>query len=167
MDTNNDHNPRPAVPDGYATVAPWLISADTKGLIKFLGDAFDGEQLALMEGPDGVVGHAEVRIGDFVVLLFDTPKGWPDTPSHLRLYVADGDAAFARAVAAGAEPVTRMTELFWGDRVGRVRDAFGNIWWIQQQVTDLEPDEVERRAAQPDLAGAMAYVQDSLVKARS
>ena len=111
---------------------------------------------------DGAIGHAEVRIGDSVVMMFDVPGDWPETPAFLRLYVADGDAWFSKALDAGASVVTEMTEMFWGDRVGRVRDPLGNIWWIQQRVDDLDPQEMERRARQPEFTAAMEYVQRSL-----
>jgi hypothetical protein len=83
---------------------------------------------------DGSIGHAEIRIGDSVVMMFDGRANWPDLPAFLRLYVVNGDAVFARAIDAGAEPVTEMTELAWGDRVGRVRDPQGNVWWIQDRI---------------------------------
>ena len=98
-----------------------------------------------MQGPDGAIGHAEVRIGDAVVMMFDGPAEWPDTPAFLRLYVPDGDAVFSGALAAGATAVTAMTELSWGDRVGRVRDPFGNLWWIRTRVAEVDAQEAERR----------------------
>jgi PhnB protein len=72
---------------------------------------------------------------------------------------ARGDAIFRQALAAGATVVTRMTELFWGDRVGRVRDPLGNVWWIQQRVAELTPEEINRRATQPEHVEAMRHVQ--------
>ena len=83
----------------------------------------------------------------------------------LRLYVTDGDAVFRRAVGAGATPVIQMTELAWGDRVGRVRDPLGNIWWIQERVEELPPDEVARRFQDPKFTEAMHYVQSTLAPA--
>lgn len=147
------------VPEGYTTVTPWIIGRDTAGLIEFLRTAFGAEELARVHGPDGSIGHAEVRIGDAVVMMFDGPGDWPDTPAFLRLYAPDGDAVFQRAVAAGGSPVTEMTELFWGDRVGRVRDPFGNLYWIQTRVAEPSPDEIARRAAMPEFVAAMEYVQ--------
>ena len=73
----------------------------------------------------------------------------------------DGDAVYQRALDAGASSVTDMTEMFWGDRVGRVRDPLGNVWWIQSRVADLDPAEMERRAGQPEFIDAMRYVQDA------
>ena len=119
------------IPEGYHSVTPWIISRDSARLIEFLSAAFGAEEIARVVGEDGSIGHAEVRIGDSVVMMFDAKPHWPDTPAFLRLYVADGDAVFQQALRAGATSVTEMTHLFWGDRVGRVRDPFGNLWWIQ------------------------------------
>lgn len=146
------------IPDGYTTVTPWLISTDTARELAFIRDAFGGEELARVVGEDGAIGHAETRIGDAIVLLFDAPDGWPATPCFLRLYVEDADETFRRARAAGATAVTEPTELFWGDRVGRVRDPLGNVWWIQQRVAELTEKEVAERMARPEFVAAMAYV---------
>lgn len=149
------------IPEGYGTVTPWIVSKDTAGLIEFVTNAFDAIEIARVEN-DGAIGHAEVRIGDSVVMMFDVSVDWPETPAFLRLYVADGDVVFSKALDAGASVVTEMTEMFWGDRVGRVRDPLGNIWWIQQRVDELDPQEMERRASQPEFTAAMEYVQRSL-----
>ena len=149
------------IPEGYCTVTPWIVSKNTAGLIEFVTNAFDAIEIARIEH-DNAIGHAEVRIGDSVVMMFDVPGDWPETPAFLRLYVADGDAVFGKALDAGASVVTEMTEMFWGDRVGRVRDPLGNIWWIQQRGDDLDPHEIERRAGQPEFTAAMEYVQRSL-----
>jgi uncharacterized glyoxalase superfamily protein PhnB len=94
-------------------------------------EAFDAEELARVHVEDGSIGHAEVRIGDSVVMMFDTKADWPETPCFLRLYVEDCDAVYQQALKAGATSVTEVTYLFFGDRVGRARDPFGNLWWIQ------------------------------------
>jgi PhnB protein len=97
-------------------------------------------------------------------MMFDSP--FPvATPGLLRLYVEDGDAVFGRAVAAGATVVTRLTELAWGDRVGRVRDPLGNLWWIQERAEEPTPDEVARRFEDPKFTEAMQYVQSTLAAA--
>jgi PhnB protein len=146
------------IPDGYTTVTPWLISTDTSAELEFIRVAFDGEELARVVGEDGRIGHAETRIGDAIVLLFDAPEDWPPTPCFLRLYVEDADETYRRAQAAGAHPVTEPTELFWGDKVGRVRDPLGNLWWIQQRVAEPTPDEIVERAGRPEFVKAMEYV---------
>ncbi|RZQ60819.1 VOC family protein [Amycolatopsis suaedae] len=150
-----------AVPAGYNTVSPWIINADTAGVLDFMTTVFGAEELGRMVGEDGTIGHAEARIGESVVLLFDSRPDWPATPAFLRIYVEDGDAVLDRATAAGATVVTELTELFWGDRVGRVRDPFGNLWWIQQRVADLTPEQIEQRMTEPRFVEAMAYVTSS------
>ena len=88
-----------------------------------------------------------------------------EAPAFFRLYLEDADTAYAQALAAGATSVTRVTELFWGDRVGRVRDPFGNIWWLQSHVADVPPDEMQARMTEPAMVEAMQYVQQSLIDA--
>src|ERR687883_204868 len=153
-DAGDQQKVRP-VPEGYGTVTPWVISRDTARLIDFVRDAFDAQELARVPGPDGGIGHAEVRIGDSVVMMFDARDGWPDTPAFLRLYVPDADTAYQRALEAGATPVTAVTALFFGDRVGRVRDPLGNIWWLQAHVEDVDPAELAQRPQDPAAAEAL------------
>ncbi|WP_221350485.1 VOC family protein [Streptomyces beigongshangae] len=151
------------VPDAYATVTPWVISHDTARLIEFSKEAFGAVELGRFVGHSGSIEHAEVRIGHSVVMMFDHPgtPDWPQTPAFLRLYVEDADAVHAQAVAAGAASVTEVTHLFFGDRVGRVRDPLGNIWWIQTHVEDVSDEEQLRRLDDPGFTAAMAYVQSS------
>ena len=151
------------VPDGYGTVTPWIISRDTAQLIDFVTKAFHATESGRVHNDDGTIGHAEVRIGDSVVMMFDARPDWPNTPAYLRLYVEDGDAVYRRALEAGASSVTEMTELFWGERVGRVRDPLGNVWWIQDRVAELDPEEIQQRAAQPHFIEAMRYVQSAQI----
>jgi PhnB protein len=151
-----------AVPEGYHAVTPWIISRDTAGLMEFVGRAFGAEEIARVHNEDGSIGHAEFRIGDSVVMGFDAKPEWPEAPAFLRLYVEDADKVYRRALEAGATSVTEVTHLFWGDRVGRVRDPYGNLWWIQARVEEVDPTEMERRAGQKELKERMAYVQESL-----
>jgi uncharacterized glyoxalase superfamily protein PhnB len=153
----------PGVPEGYSSVSPWVITRDTAKLIEFAEKAFGAKELGRMADENGVIGHAEFRIGDTVVLAFDAKPEWPDTPAFLRLYVEDGDATFRRAIEAGATSITEMTELFWGDRVGRVRDPLGNLWWIQQRVEEVSEEEMGRRMSDPEWIARMEYVQSALV----
>jgi PhnB protein len=150
------------VPEGYHTVTPWIVSRDTAQLLDFVREAFGAEEIARVHNEDGTIGHAEFRIGDSVVMAFDAKEEWPDTPSFLRLYVKDGDAVYRRALEAGATSVTEMTDLFFGDRVGRVRDPQGNLWWIQTRLEDLDPEEMARRAEERTYIDAMQQVQESL-----
>ncbi|MFE9335919.1 VOC family protein [Streptomyces sp. NPDC007063] len=108
------------------------------------------------------IGHVEVEIGESVVMLFDAKPGWPATPAHLRVYVDDTGTSVERAVEAGARVVTRPTLLAFGERVARVRDAQGHLWWLHEQVEDVPPEELGERFADPAAQEAMAYVQRTL-----
>jgi PhnB protein len=150
------------IPEGYHRVTPWIISRDTARLLDFMSKAFGAEEMGRVYNADGTIGHAEVNIGDSIVMAFDARKEWPATPCFLRLYVPDGDAVYQQALAAGATAVTEMTSLSFGDRVGRVRDPFGNLWWIQTRLENLDPEEMAKRVAEPRYREAMRYLQDSL-----
>jgi uncharacterized glyoxalase superfamily protein PhnB len=102
-----------------------------------------------------------MRIGDSVVMMFDAKPDSPPTPAFLRLYVADADTVHRQAVAAGGTSVTEVTHLFFGDRVGRVRDPLGNVWWIQAHIEDVSPQEMEERLTDPAFTKAMEYVQSA------
>ncbi len=158
--TDIHHRPsRPTfVPEPYCSVSPWVITRDTAALIDFAVEVFGATEMGRMADENGVIGHAELMLGDTVVLAFDARRHWPDTPAFLRVYVEDGQATFDRALAAGATEITRMTELFWGDKVGRVRDPLGNLWWIQEKVEEVDPTEMERRMGDPVWLERMAYM---------
>ncbi len=150
------------IPEGYHTMTPWIISRDTARLLDFVKQAFGAEELACVYVENGAIGHAEFKIGDSIVMAFDAKEEWPDTPCFLRLYVKDGDAVYQQALSAGAISVTEMTSMFWGDRVGRVRDPFGNIWWIQTCVENVDSQEMAKRATEKEYLDAMLYAQESL-----
>ncbi|MET1049967.1 MAG: VOC family protein [Acidimicrobiales bacterium] len=149
-------------PAGYTTVAPWIVTADTGQLLDFIGAAFDGEELARVPLEDGSIGHAEIQVGDITLLAFDRRDGWPATPSMLRIFVTDADAVIDRAVAAGARVVTQPRTHAFGQRVGRVRDPFGNIWWISAVVEDVSPEEGMRRLTESAYVEAMRDAQETL-----
>jgi uncharacterized glyoxalase superfamily protein PhnB len=134
------------VPDGYRNVTPYLNVAGAAALLGFLKRAFDAEELLAMRAADGAIQHAEVKIGDSIVMLSDALRD-PPMPSTLYLYVADTDATYRRALAAGATSVAEPADAFWGDRFARVRDASGNVWNLATHVEDLAPGEIARRAA--------------------
>lgn len=142
----------------YTTVDPWVISADTLAEIAFLTEVFGavvrGEPLL---NDSGRVAHAEVAIGDSVVMLFDARE---TRPAYLRIYVDDVAGAVARAEARGARVVTRPTELAWGDVVARFRDPQSHLWWVFQRL-DIDIADMEQRAQDPRFQEAMVYVQSS------
>ena len=149
-------------PSGYTTVAPWIVTSDTGRLLDFIATAFDGDELARVPLEDGSIGQAEIRVGDTILLAFDQRAGWPDMPSLLRVFVRDADATMTRAVAAGARAMTQPSTHAFGQRTGRIRDPFGNIWWISAVVEDVAPEEGMRRLSEPSYAGAMRDAQETL-----
>ncbi|MDQ0847981.1 VOC family protein [Streptomyces sp. V1I6] len=150
------------VPEGYTSVAPWVVTDDTGALLDFITAAFGGEELARVPVEDGTIGHGEIRVGDTVVLAFDRRSDWPVMPSLLRIYVSDADAAMAAAVAHGARVVTEAVDSAWGDRGGRVRDPFGNIWWVTSRIEDVAPDVAWQRMYEPKYAESMRIAQETL-----
>jgi PhnB protein len=149
-------------PTGYTTVAPWIVTRDTGKLLDFIVAAFKGEELARVPLEDHSIGHAEIRLGDTVLLAFDHRPDWPESPSMLRVFVDDVDVTMEDAIAAGARVVTRPSNHAFGQRTGRVRDPFRNIWWISAVVEDVTPEEVARRMGEPDYAAARRDAQETL-----
>jgi uncharacterized glyoxalase superfamily protein PhnB len=149
-------------PSGYTTVAPWIVTRDTRRLFEFVTNAFDGVELAVVPLEDGSIGHGEIRVGDTVLLAFDQRDGWPHMPSLLRVFVADADVTTAAAIDAGATLVTPLLTHAFGQRGSRVRDPFGNIWWISAIVEEVSADEGLRRLSEPVYADAMTEAQASL-----
>jgi PhnB protein len=148
------------IPEGYTAVTPWIVTKDTAALLDFLKAAFGAEELGRVPGPQpGSIGHAEARIGNAIVMAFDSPFA-ADTPAMMRLWVDDAEAVLARALDAGATLVTPVTDVqAWGDRIARLRDPLGNLWWLQQRVEAPTPEEVMRRMGDPAYAEAFAQTQ--------
>jgi PhnB protein len=134
------------IPDGFHTVTPALVVDGAAKLIDFLKAVFGAEELRRMRGPGNTVMHAEVRIGDSIVMLGDAAHE-PRMPGRLYVYLRDVDAAYRRALEAGATSLTEPTDMFYGDRAARVRDPFGNVWGIATHVEDVPAEELARRAA--------------------
>lgn len=132
------------IPEGYHTVTPYLIVRGANQLIGFMRDVFGAQETFRMED-GGLIRHAEVRIGDSVIMLSDGVEEHPPMPSMIHLYVPDSDATYRRALDAGATSLQEPTDMFYGDRSGAVRDPFGNNWWIATHVEDVSPEEMERR----------------------
>ena len=151
-----------SAPAGYTSVAPWITTPDTGQLLNFITAAFEGQELARVPLEDGTIGHAEIRVGDTILLAFDRRPDWPAMPSLLRVFVEDADATMDRAVAAGAIVVTDPQTHAFGQRGGRVRDPFGNIWWVSAVVEDVAPEEGMRRLSEPAYADAMRDAQETL-----
>ena len=133
------------VPKGYHAVTPALNQADAGQTIEFCKKAFGAKERMRMVGPGGKVMHAEVQIGDSIVLLNDALQE-PPQPAGLFLYVADVDKTVAKALKAGATMLMPVQDMFWGDRFGRVEDPAGNRWGIATHREDVSPKEMKKRA---------------------
>ena len=134
------------IPKGYHTVTASLTQTSAAQTIDFCKKAFGAKLRMKLDAPNGAIAHAEVEIGDSVVMLTDAVRE-PAQPGSLFLYVADVDKTFARAVKAGATPEMPPQDMFWGDRFGRLRDPQGNAWAVATHVEDLTPREIRKRAA--------------------
>jgi uncharacterized glyoxalase superfamily protein PhnB len=139
------------------TLTPHLVCRGAAAAIDFYVKAFGAVDMARLPSPDGRLAHAMLRIGDSPLFLMDEfaewgslgPQSLNGNPVVLHLYVADADAAYAQAVAAGAQPVMPLADMFWGDRYGQVEDPFGYRWAIATHIRDVTPEELAAGAAQP------------------
>ena len=133
--TSMEHAP---LPDGYHSVNPYIVVEGVEHLIAFLGEVFGGLEYGERETrPDGTIGHANVRIGDSVVMLSEATSDHPARPCVQFAYVGDVDAVFRNALRAGAKTIIEPSEQPWGDRVGGFHDPFDNRWWVATHLGDL------------------------------
>jgi PhnB protein len=135
-----------AKPDGYRTVTPYLVVPDAAKLIDFTIKAFDGKQVRRHNMPDGKVAHAEVAIGDSMVMIGNSGDQWPGLKAGIHLYVDDVDAVYRRALAAGATSEREPADQMYGDRSAGVKDFAGNSWWLATHIEDVSDEEMSRRA---------------------
>jgi PhnB protein len=149
------------IPPGFRTVTPHLVVRNATGAIAFYKSAFGAKEKMVMSAPGGSVAHAELRIGDSLVMLADempamgasAPETVGGSPVHIFLYVPDVDKVFAQAVKAGATVTMPLTDMFWGDRYGKLNDPFGHKWALATHVEDVSPREMGKRAAQAAAEG--------------
>ena len=143
-----------AIPQGYHTVTPSICVRGAAQAIEFYQKAFGAQEVMRFPGPDGLLMHAEIRVGDSPIMLADempdmggrSPESFGGTPVSFFVYGENVDAAWQRAVDAGATPVVPLTDQFWGDRAGCLKDPFGHQWWLAQRVRDMTPDELRKAA---------------------
>lgn len=154
------------IPDSYHTITPYLVIQGAAQAIAFYKEAFGATELMRIDGPGGTVMHAEIKIGDSPIMLCDEwpdmgyrgPQAYGGTAVGLSLYVADVDAVFNRAVAAGAKVRKPLQNQFYGDRSGTVVDPFGHMWTVATHIEDVSTEEMKRRmdammaAKQPEAA---------------
>lgn len=133
------------IPNSYTTITPYLIVEGADKLIEFIETVFDGTVVMRMEGENGKVAHAEMKIGDSMLMLADAGEEWKPTQAMLHLYVEDTDAVYQKALNAGAISVKEPADQFYGDRNSAVKDAFGNFWGISTHIEDVSDEEIQRR----------------------
>ena len=141
------------IPEGYHTVSPYLAVDDAEKAIEYYKKAFGAEETVRMNGPDGRIGHAELKIGDSHIMLSDPfpqsstkpPTELGGTSASIFMYVQDVDAVVQKAVDQGATVTMEVEDQFWGDRFGSITDPFGHNWSIATHVEDLTPEEIEER----------------------
>jgi uncharacterized glyoxalase superfamily protein PhnB len=134
------------VPKGFQTLTPYLVLPNLKDFLPFIEKAFDATVTERIEGPGGAVMHAEARIGTSMLMMGEAMDGQEPRSGMLYLYVDDCEAWFQRAVDGGAQVLRPLEDQFYGDRMGGVTDAFGNIWWIGSRIEDLTEEELQKRA---------------------
>ena len=142
------------IPEGYHTATPYLAVDDAAEALEYYKKAFGAKERGRMEAPDGKIGHAEIQIGDSLVMLSDpfpqastrTPKELGGTTASVFLYVEDVDAFVQRAVDAGATVSMEVADQFWGDRFGTITDPFGHSWSVATHIEDVPPEEMAERA---------------------
>ncbi len=144
------------IPDGYHSVTPYLVVRGAAKAIDYYRRAFGAKERVRMDGPGGKIAHAELDLGDSVIMLGDedpgqgasSPQTIGGTAVHIFLYVEDVDATFQQAVKAGAKAVMPPTDMFWGDRYGKLTDPFGHSWGLATHTEDVSPEEMQKRMAQ-------------------
>lgn len=177
MENNNTRNSKNTnaqkirtFPENYTAVTPWIISTSSAELIRFMKEAFDAEEIpnSRITDENGVIIHVVVKIANAMIMLFDSRAGWGPTPAFLNLYVEDVEKTYQKSIALGAKSLTDITTLYFGEKVCRILDPFGNLWWINQRVEEIDftkPHEIGRRASTPEAIEAIAYIQTSLDEA--
>lgn len=149
-----------SIPEGFHTVTPDLVVSDAARAIEFYKRAFGAEEVLRFTHPSGKIGHAEIKIGDSIIMITDewpgaccrSPKTLGGTAVNISLYMEDVDKVFDQAVAAGAEVKMPVQDMFWGDRFGQVTDPFGHCWSLMTHIEDVPFEEIQRRA-QTAMAG--------------
>jgi PhnB protein len=144
------------IPDNYPQVMPYLIVDGASEAIEFYKGVLGATERMRLDGPDGKVGHAELEIGEAVIMLADEnpgmniegPKSVGGTPVSIHVYLEDADGAFERAVQAGAKPLRAVEDQFYGDRSGQFEDPYGHRWNVATHVEDISEEEMVRRASE-------------------
>src|SRR5438309_1028245 len=142
------------IPSGYHSVTPYLVVNDASRAIEYYKQAFKAKETVRMAGPGGKIGHAELKIGDSMIMLSDempgsgnrSPQSLGGSPVSIFLYVENVDSTFNEAVKAGAKADKPPQDMFWGDRFGALTDPFGHIWALATHIEDVTPEEMKKRS---------------------
>jgi PhnB protein len=142
------------IPEGYAALTPYLVMKNASAAIEFYKNVFGATERMRMAAPGDKIGHAELQLGDSVLMLADEfpdmgflgPESIGGSPVSLMFYVEDVDSVWAKALAAGATEIKALATQFYGDRNGTLRDPFGHVWTIGTHVEDVTPEETQRRS---------------------
>jgi PhnB protein len=135
------------IPKGFHSLTPYLIVEDAEALVKFIKEAFDGEEVLLMKGDDGAIMHGAFKIGDSMVELGSAKSPWKPLAAGLHLYVKDTDKTYQQALDAGGTSLYEPKDMFYGERSGGVADPCGNQWYIATKTEEMSQKEMELRAA--------------------
>jgi PhnB protein len=133
------------IPEGHQTVSPYIVVPGIAKLIDFMKQAFEAKEIYASRRPDGSVMHAEMKIGDSILMMGEAPAGGKNFPAMLHVYVEDVDAVYQRAIQAGGKSLREPADQPYGDRSGGLEDAFGNQWWVSTHVEDVSSEELEQR----------------------
>lgn len=163
-------NEKHIAPEGYTQVTPWIITSSTEEMIDFLKSVFEAEEVpnSRIVNEKGVIIHSVVNIGNAKVMLFDSREGWGNTSTFLNVYVKDVEKVYQAALKLGAVSVTEITPLWFGEKVCRIIDPFGNIFWINERIEEVDftnPEEVSKRATTTDAINGISYIQKTLDEA--
>ncbi len=137
----------PHIPDGYHSVTPFIVTQGADGVLDFLKNAFGAQERIRMDTPDGKVAHAEVTVGDSVIMVAEATAQFPPMPAFIHLYVEDVDGTYQRTLSLGATTKTEPEDQFYGDRAANVIDPFGNYWPLATHVEEVSDEEMQRRLA--------------------
>lgn len=143
-----ENTPVKPIPEGYHTLTPILVVNGAQAMIEFMKKAFDAKVISLHGMPDGTVMHAEIQIGDSMLMMSDATGRYPATKVMLSMYLPNVDEIYKKALAAGGTSLREPTLEFYGDRSCGVLDMAGNQWWIATHVEDVAPEEMKRREAE-------------------
>ena len=133
-------------PSQYHSVTPYILLADVQGLIDFLGAAFNAEVVEKIATPDGTIMHAEVKIGDSIIMMGQPSPEFELSKSLIYVYTEDVNATYKQALEAGGTSMEEPKDQFYGDRIAAVKDPFGKLWWIATHIEDVSSEELDKRS---------------------